>query len=138
MDMPFTCTCRHCTKRILLTLALPFPPSTDLSPASQCRGVPGHGAWQPEPHTAPIRSQCQLLTLSRSVPGLCPLHALQGSRHRCVCVYVHAHTLVCLCVCLQVSMAKLSLTDQEESEHATVTANHGEWMREGPTFTTLC
>ena len=56
----------------------------------------------------------------------------------CVCVYVHAHTLVCLCVCLQVSMAKLSLTDQEESEHATVTANHGEWMREGSTFTTLC
>ena len=35
-------------------------------------------------------------------------------------------------------MSKLSLTDQEESEHATVTANHGEWMREGPTFTTLC
>ena len=140
MDMPFTYTCRHCTKRILLTLPLSFPPSTDFSPASQCRGAPGHEAWQPEPHTAPNRSQCQLLTLSRSVPGLCPLHALQGSRHRCVCVCVsvHAHTLVCLCVCLQVSMSKLSLTDQEESEHATVTANHGEWMREGPTFTTLC
>ena len=34
-------------------------------------------------------------------------------------------------------MGKLSLTDQEGSERATVTANRGECMREGPTFTTL-
>ena len=122
------------------------PPFT-LCPASQRRGAPGHvGAWQPEPHAAPNRGQRHLLTLSRSVPGLCPpqaTHCGDPDTRVCVCVYTCVCMCVCVCVCvctymhtyssvrLQVSMAKLSLIDLAGSERATVTANRGERMREG-------
>ena len=46
---------------------------------------------------------------------------------KCVHIYIHAH----MSVCLQVSMAKFSLIDLAGSERATMTANHGERMREG-------